>query len=127
MPERNAINLERGDYFRGFDFGLIRNAGAHRAVITNTTTGEELFYEEGGAVDAAYYYAALGGWLNVPQTFELDFAPDMEEGERGLLKFDALVELYNGDWSKADSMEMPFIVDNTAPVIVEDSVVVDRE
>ena len=127
MPERNAINLERGDYFRGFDFGLIRNAGAHRAVITNTTTGEELFYEEGGAVDAAYYYAALGGWLNVPQTFELDFAPDMEEGERGNLKFDALVELYNGDWSKADSMEMPFIVDNTAPVIVEDSVVVDRE
>jgi len=127
MPERNAINLERGDYFRGWDFGLIRNAGAHRAVVTNTTTGEELFYEEGGIVDAAYYHAALGGWLNVPQTFELDFAPDMTEGERGLLSFSALVELYNGDWSKADTMEMPFVVDNTAPVITEDSVVVDTE
>ena len=127
MPERNAINLERGDYFRGFDFGLIRNAGSHRAVVTNTTTGDELFYEEGGIVDAAYYYAALGGWLNVPQTFELNFAPEMEEGERGLLEFSALVELYDGDWSKADTLEMPFIVDNTAPVIVEDSVVVDTE
>ena len=127
MPERNAINLERGDYFRGWDFGLIRNAGAHRAVVTNTTTGEELFYEEGGAVDAAYYYAALGGWLNVPQTFELNYAPDMAEGERGVLSFSALVEYYNGDWSKADTMEMPFIVDNTAPVIEDGSVLVDTE
>ena len=127
MPERNAINLERGDYFRGWDFGLIRNAGAHRAVVTNTTTGEELYYEEGGAVDAAYYYAALGGWMNVPQTFEMNFAPDMEEGERGLLTFSAVVEKYAGDWSKADTMEMPFIVDNTAPVITGDSVVIDTE
>ncbi len=127
MPERNAVNLERGDYFRGWDFGLIRNAGAHRAIITNTTTGEELFYEEGGVVDAAYYYAALGGWLNVPQTFELNFAPDMEEGERGLLSFSAVVERYAGDWTRADTMQMPFIVDNTAPVIAEDSVVIDTE
>ncbi len=127
MPERNAINLARGDYFRGWDFGLIRNAGAHRAIVTNTTTGEELFYEEGGAVYAAYYSAALGGWLNVPQTFVLDFAPDMEEDERGLLTFSAVVELYGDDWTKADTMEMPFVVDNTAPVITDDSVVVDTE
>lgn len=127
MPERNAINLARGDYFRGWDFGLIRNAGAHRAVVTNTTTGEDLFYEEGGTVDAAYYYDALGGWLNVPQTFVLDFAPQMNEDERGLLSFSAVVELYADDWTKADTMEMPFVVDNTAPVIAEDSVVVDTE
>ena len=127
MPERNAINLQRGDYFRGWDFGLIRNAGAHRAVITNTTTGEELFYEEGGMVDAAFFHPSLGGWMNVPHTFELNFAPDMEEGERGLLSFSTVVDLYAGDWSKADTMEMPFVVDNTAPVIVEDSVVVDTQ
>lgn len=126
-PERNAVNLERGDYFRGWDFGLIRNAGAHRATVVNTTTGEELFYEEGGAVYAAYYSAALGGWLNVPQSFVLDFAPDMEEDERGLLTFSAVVELYGDDWTKADTMEMPFVVDNTAPVITDDSVVVDTE
>ena len=127
MPERNAINLERGDYFRGWDFGLIRNAGAHRSTVTNTTTGQVLFCEEGGPVDAAYYYAALGGWLNVPQSFELNFSPDMEEGERGELSFSAVVDRYVGDWTKADTMEMPFIVDNTAPVITEDSVVVDTE
>ncbi len=126
-PERNAINLERGDYFRGWDFGLIRNAGAHCATIVNTTTGEELFYEEGGAVDAAYYSASLGGWLNVPQTFELNFAPDMVEGERGTLTFSAVVELYGSDWTKADTMEMPFVVDNTAPVVADDSIVVDTE
>ena len=127
MPERNAINLERGDYFRGWDFGLIRNAGSHRAMLTNTTTGEVLFYEDGGEVDAAYFSASLGGWLNVPQTFEMDFAPNMAEGERGVLSFSAVVERYAGEWDKADTMEMPFIVDNTAPVIVEDSVVVDTE
>ena len=133
MPERNAVNLERGDYFAGWDFGLIRNAGAHRATVVNTTTGDELFYEEGGVVDAAYYSSSLGGWLNVPQTFILDFAPEMNEGESGLLTFEAVVDLYadrygNVDWSKADVMEMPFVVDNTAPVLVgEDAVVVDHE
>ena len=133
LPERNAINLARGDFFAGFDFGLIRNAGAHRATVINTETGEELFYEEGGIVDAAYYSVSLGGWLNVPQTFILDFAPVMAEGERGLLTFEAVVDLYadrygNVDWSKADRLEMPFVVDNTAPVLSEtDPVVVDTE
>ena len=127
MSERNAINLARGDYFNGFDFGLIRNAGAHRGMIENTTTGEVLYYEEGGPIDAAYYYTGLGSWVNVPLTFEYKFAPDMEEGERGLVSFSAVVEMYGDDWTKADTLEMPFVVDNTAPVIAADSVVVDTE
>ncbi|MFR8332698.1 MAG: hypothetical protein ACLU9S_10375 [Oscillospiraceae bacterium] len=49
MPERNAVNSERGDKFGKLNFAAIRNAGASRFTVTNTATGEVLTSAEPGA------------------------------------------------------------------------------
>lgn len=48
MPERNAVNSERGDKFGKWTFSAIRNAGASRFTVTNVETGEILASAEPG-------------------------------------------------------------------------------
>ena len=102
-PERNAINLERGDYFYGWKFAPVRNAAALRATA-----------------DA---------------TLEIGLSPDMKPGEHGELTLTAAPELYvdengNVDWDalgEGASKTVQFTIDNEAPVLDEQSVVVDTE
>ena len=72
-PERNAINLERGDYFYGWKFAPVRNAAALRATAVNTTTGEALMepvYE--GELPAAYFYYSIQNWIGGDATLETE-------------------------------------------------------
>ncbi len=135
-PERNAINLERGDYFYAWKFSPVRNIAAMRACATNTTTGEPLMDTiYAGEVPAPYYYYQLQSWLESEQTLELLLRPDMEPGEHGELTLDAAPELYISedgtvDWDAlADgaTKKVQFTIDNLAPELDETSVVVDTE
>lgn len=135
-PERNAINLERGDYFYAWKFAPIRNAAAVRVTATNTTTNTALMepaYE--GEIPAAYYYYSIQNWIGSEQTFEINLTPDMKPGEHGELTLTAAPELYvdeqnNVNWdalASGASKSVSFTIDNEAPVLDESSVVVDTE
>lgn len=132
IPERNAINTQRGDYFYQWSYAPVRSASALRFSAVNTTTGETLASGEGGAVYAAYYYVPYGSWMNTPQYWDIDLAPDLEVGEHGLLSLTLAPEYYveDGvvDWDtlgEGATMEVPFTVDNMVPQIQE--VTVDLE
>lgn len=126
IPERNAINTQRGDYFYQWSFAPVRNAAATRFRAVNTTTGEELANVEGGSVTAAFYYAAYASWMNSPQYQDIMLSPDVEVGEYGLLSLTLAPEYYvqDGvvDWDalgEGATMEVPFTVDVEAPEILE--------
>ena len=134
LPERNAINLARGDYFYAWQFATVRNAGASRFTAMNTTTGQKLCEDKFfGRMDAAFYYAYYGSWMNAPQIVELDLHPEMELGQYGHMTMSLAPEYYvddagNVDWdalAKGTSLEMSFTVDNEAPTI--EQVVVNTE
>ena len=135
-PERNAINLERGDYFYAWKFAPIRNAAAVRATAMNTSTNTELMEPVyGGEVPAAYFYYSIQSWIGTDQTLEIGLQPEMQPGEHGELKLTAAPELYvddngNVDWDALGdgaSKSVQFTIDNEAPVIDENSIVVDTE
>ena len=126
LPERNAINVARGDYFYAWQFATIRNAGASRFTAVNTTTGQKLCADKFfGPVQAAFFYPFYATWMNAPQIVELNLRPEMEMGESGLMTMSLAPELYvdserSVDWDALGggvSMEMPFTVDNEAPTI----------
>lgn len=132
IPERNAINTARGDYFYQWSFAPIRSAAASHFYAENTTTGEELANREGGAVDAAFYYPLYASWMGTPQYMELNLHPDVEVGEYGLMRLTLAPEYYvqDGvvDWDalgKGTTMEVPFTVDVEGPKILD--VKVDTE
>ena len=125
MPERNAINLERGDYFPAWQFSPIRNAAASWFTAVNETTGEVLASMPAGEHSAAFYVPQYQDWMGTPTALELELRPDMEEGERGRLSLTLVPEAYvesdgSFDWEKLGegaTREVPFVVDNHDPVI----------
>ena len=82
MPERNAVNSERGDKFGKWTFSAIRNAGASRFTVTNVETGEILASAEPGAVSAAYYYSRTASWQQTGYNLNLNWSPaGLKEGD----------------------------------------------
>ena len=135
-PERNAINLERGDYFSGWKYAPIRNAASVRATATNTTTNTPLMDPVyGGSVPAAYYYYSIQSWIGTERSLDIGLQPDMQPGEHGELTLTAAPELYVDDIGDADwdslgagaSKKVNFTIDNEAPVLDESSIVIDTE
>ena len=125
LPQRNAINTARGDFFYQWSFAPIRSAAATRFTAVNTTTGASLAYSEGGPVTAAFYYPLYATWMGTPQYLELGLHPDVEVGESGLLSLTLAPEYYvhNGvvDWDALGhgaTMEVPFTVDVEDPQIL---------
>ncbi len=132
IPERNAINTERGDCFYQWSYAPIRTAEASRFLAMNTTTGEVWEDREGGSVGAAFYYYAYQSWMDTPQYLDIELIPDLEVGERGLLQLSLATEYHvkdgKVDWDslgKGATMEIPFTVDVEAPEILD--VTVDTE
>ena len=132
LPERNAINTARGDYFYQWSFAPVRNAAASHFYAENTTTGQVLADQDGGAVDAAFYYPLYATWMGTPQYLDLNLYPAVQVGESGLLRLTLAPEYYvkDGvvDWDalgKGATMEVPFTVDVESPKILE--VKVDTE
>lgn len=135
-PERNAINLERGDYFYAWKFAPIRNAAAVRVTAENLTTGESLMDPvDAGEVPAAYYYYSVQSWIGADATAEIGLQPEMEPGEHGQLTLSAAPEYYVSedgtvDWDalgEGAHKTMQFTIDNETPVLDESSVQIDTE
>ncbi len=132
IPERNAINTARGDYFYQWSFAPIRGAAASRVTVENTTTGEVLLDYEGGPISPAFYYYAYQSWMDTPQYLDIAVAPDMEAGEYGKVTLTLAPEYYLEDgemnWDALGAgatMEFPFTIDNEYPEILD--VTVDTE
>lgn len=133
MPERNAINTERGDSFQGWDVSIIRNAANSRFSVMDLETGEAMFDKEMGAVNGAYYHTATETWNLTSNILTLSdlWRPDgLAEGSRFELKLALAPEYYLADDGSTDwealghgaSLTVPVLVDNTAPVLMEASV-----
>lgn len=126
IPERNAINTARGDYFYQWSFAPVRSAAASHFYAENTTTGQVLANCDGGAVDAAFFYPLYNTWMGTPQYMELNLYPEVQVGESGLLRLTLAPEYYVEDgivnWDalgKGATMEVPFTVDVESPKILE--------
>ena len=132
IPQRNAINVQRGDTFYQWSFAPIRGAAASRVTVTNETTGQVLLDSIGGAVSPAFYYLAYQSWMDTPQYLDINVMPEMEVGEYGTVSLTLAPEYYaeNGQiaWDELEAgatMSIPFTVDNEYPQILD--VVVDTE
>lgn len=66
LPERNALNNQKGDKLANLVYSNIRNAGNGKLVIANQQTGEVYQEKELGPVESAYYYSdgMTGRWVS---------------------------------------------------------------
>ena len=128
MPERNAINSERGDKISQASFAAIRNAGASRFTVTNLTTNEVLAEAFPGAVTAAYFYDNYGMWMSTGYTLNVNWAPTgMAEGESVEVALALAPEYYVADdgsvnWDALGEgayLKTTATVDNTAPQLYD--------
>ena len=128
MPERNAINSERGDKISQASFAAIRNVGASRFTVTNLTTDEVLAEAFPGAVTAAYFYDNYGMWMSTGYTLNVNWAPTgMAEGESVEVALALAPEYYVADdgsvnWDALGDgayLRTTATVDNTAPELYD--------
>ena len=128
MPERNAINSERGDKISQASFAAIRNTGASRFTVTNLTTNEVLAEAFPGAVTAAYFYDNYGMWMSTGYTLNVNWAPTgMAEGESVEVALALAPEYYVADdgsvnWDALGEgayLKTTATVDNTAPELYD--------
>ncbi len=128
MPERNAINSERGDKISQASFAAIRNTGASRFTVTNLTTDEVLAEAFPGALTAAYFYDNNGMWMSTGYTLNVNWAPTgMAEGESVEVALALAPEYYVADdgsvnWDALGEgayLKTTATVDNTAPQLYD--------
>ena len=128
MPERNAINSERGDKISQASFAAIRNVGASRFTVTNLTTDEVLAEAFPGALTAAYFYDNNGMWMSTGYTLNVNWAPTgMAEGESVEVALALAPEYYVADdgsvnWDALGDgayLRTTATVDNTAPELYD--------
>ena len=141
-PERNAISTANGDTLSKLAFTSIRNAGNSLLLVTNAETGEVYTAQELGELGGAYYHVNQGAWKNVQWTlnigglwrsldlpndtvvsFSMVLAPEYYAETDGSYDWNSiLAELGDGA-----IQTHTLTVDNTAPVINEESVTIDEE
>ncbi len=127
MPERNALNA--ADMLAGVRFTQIRNAGASRFFVTDKydriVRGSQML---GGPSYAAYYSQSQGAWQNTYSSVGLNYLPrNVKEGDELTAHYQLALEYYvNEDGSvrwddlgDGTEMSIPFVIDNTAPDIVQ--------
>ena len=124
LPERNAINSERGDMISQANLGLIRNAAASRFLVNQDgTTIQEAPL---GAIGCAYYHANAGSWQSTVATAGINWVPaGFAEGDRFEIGMDLAPELYvredgSVNWDalgQGAKLRIPVCIDNTAPVL----------
>lgn len=128
MPERNAINAERGDSLSKLNFAAIRNAAVSRFIVSNDSSGETLAEAYPGAVTAAYYYPNAGTWYSTGYTLNTKWKPEgLEEGDQFTAALTLVPEYYvaedgSVDWDAlgdGTSLSVTATVDNTAPEMTD--------
>ena len=133
MPERNAVSA--GSVISAFRFTQIRNsAGSLFTVLDNE--GTELYSVEGGGNYAAYYYPNGGEWRNTSTSVSTRFNPkDIPEDTELTMNLTLAPEYYMNDDGSINWEDLhenatyttPVVVDNTAPEIVDITVVNNEE
>lgn len=129
MPERNAISSTSGDSIAKVKFALTRNAGASRFTVENETTGKMVAETAGQSMVSAFFSDGAASWTNTSQTMYTNYYPrqNVSEGDRLKLSFTAVPEYYvaaDGTvaWDQVSdgaTIQVPAVVDNTAPEIMD--------
>ena len=133
LPQRNALNNQNGDTLTKLYFGLIRNAGDARIVISNTGSGEVYLDQELGEVSAAFYYTNGGRWMDTQKSLRLNWqgtdgkGEKLAEGETVTISFMAAPEYYRGEdgsynWEELGEgayLTNQVTIDNTAPELLD--------
>lgn len=123
MPQRNAINSERGDMISYARISPIRNAIDSRFLVTQD---EKTLYESTfGPVDGAFYYVNGYSWQNTTANLRMNWKPTgFAEGERFEIGIDLAPELYlhgdRVDWDalgEGAKLRVPVCIDNTDPIL----------
>ena len=129
MPERAALNNQRGDVLASWKYSAIRTPAASRVTATNVKTGKVVLDTgDMGSSYAAYWYATNNAWQNITSNVRLNWngAGVLNEGDTVELKLTLAPELYvdnatgDVDWDalgKGASRTVQVTIDNTAPVI----------
>ena len=136
MPERNAISAANGDMIYSVMFNPIRNAGQVVPFVRNANTGEYLVKEELGSLIAGFYHVNNGAWYNTYQSINMGYTPgDVEEGSALEIGVTLVPEYYidsEGNYdldllSAGATFSMPFVVDNTAPTVTGNGLVLSED
>ena len=126
LPERNAINS--ADALALWRISLIRNAAQMQLTVTDEAGNKLLDKNVGNNVLSAYYYSNGATWRNTTTSLSMNLSPaslKLSEGDKFTVKLSAATEYSvaedgSVDWDNLGdgaSMEYPFTVDNTAPVL----------
>ena len=123
-PARNALNSVNGDQLTKVGYTLIRNAA--QVMLSLESDGGNRWEKDIRDLDAAYYYVNGSRWMNTGYSADLLLSPTgVQEGSRYTLKLQAATEYdvrEDGivDWNAlgaGSTLEIPFVIDNTAPVL----------
>ena len=123
-PARNALNSVNGDQLTKVGYTLIRNAA--QVILSLESDGGNRWEKDIRDLDAAYYYVNGSRWMNTGYSADLLLSPTgVQEGSRYTLKLQAATEYdvrEDGivDWNAlgaGSTLEIPFVIDNTAPVL----------
>ena len=119
MPERNAINSQRGDKITVWNYTVIRNAMASRVAVDNLTTGENMMEEIGGQVPSAFYHENSGAWQYTTRSAKISGVNfgGLEEGTQLQLSLALAPELYQ----KTRVVEVPAEEEGKEPTYVEET------
>ncbi len=123
MPERNAVNSERGDRISQVSLSTIRNAAASRFLVMQN--GQTVYEAPLGGVGCAYYHVNAGSWQSTVTNVGINWAPtEFAEGDCLELGLDLAPELYvhDGavDWEalgQGAKLRVPVCIDDTDPVL----------
>ena len=123
-PARNALNSVNGDQLTKVGYTLIRNAA--QVMLSLESDGGNRWEKDIRDLDAAYYYVNGSRWMNTGYSADLLLSPTgVQEGSRYTLKLQTATEYdvrEDGivDWNAlgaGSTLEIPFVIDNTAPVL----------
>jgi hypothetical protein len=128
LPERNAINGEKGDMVLGLQSTLIRNIAGWRYTVTDGEGNDLIDPVYGGAKYGAYYYANQQKWMNVTTQVGAKYAPTgLAEGDTVTFSVAYAPEYYVNDEGDIDWDALGYgafesitaTIDNTAPELID--------
>ena len=139
LPERNAINGVNGTKLAQLGFTNIRQAADSYLWLKDTNTGEYYLLESLGSLVPAFYWTNFGVWQQRYWVADLGFTladiADIPDGTALEMGLTLIPEYYMMDGEldmetflslgEGATFSLPMVVDNIAPTIDLDSVVVD--
>ena len=132
LPQRNALNNQRGDVIASQEFAPIRNIGASKVTVTDIDTDAVYLDQSTGACLAAYYSDTNSRWGNTGLSAPINWTgtdangDPLPEDTKVMVTFTAAPEYYaepDGSYrwdelGEGTTLSMPLTIDNTAPQVL---------